>query len=456
MALPFVVALTALIYLKPQEFVPLLTAVPTLYIVFTLAIAGVVFDVGRGALSARLPPQAPWVLAFAGWALVDITLRDRTSIPRWFATIGIGVGIYLAVALAVGTASRARTFAALLLGLGMTLAVIGAHQSLQPFVCFRVDDAGGGRDEPVYDGHPCENWSECEKEAGTEMVDWLCERPGMLGTSSIGHGRVRYRGSLADPNELALVIGSALPFAFALGESKKSKARLLAVASMLVVAGWAIVRTESRGGQIVFAAVIGLFFIRRFRLWGAIVGCLAVLPVMLLGGRSGAEADASAMERIEAWYEGINMFKGHPILGVGPGLFTDHHYITAHNAYVLVMAETGIVGLFLWGLSVYASVKIPAKLWWEGDARLDARLRTLAPALLVAFVGLLIGIFFLSFAYHQVLYLFMGLSGALALAARRSVPDFDVRISAKEMAWMAVGCVGFVLFMFAYTRVRMR
>lgn len=456
MALPFVVALTALIYLKPQEFVPLLTAVPTLYIVFTLALAGVVFDIGRGALPARLPPQAPWVLGFAGWALVDITLRDRTSIPHWLATIGIGVGIYLAVALAVGTASRVRTFATLLLGLAMSLAVIGAHQSLQPFVCFRVDEDGGGRDEPVYDGHACENWSECEKEAGTERVDWLCERPGLLGTSSIGHGRVRYRGSLADPNELALVIGSALPFAFALREQKKTKLRLAAIVAMLGVAGWAIVRTESRGGQIVFAAVIGLFFIRRFRLWGAIAGCLAALPVMLLGGRSGAEADASAMERIEAWYEGMNMLKGHPILGVGPGLFVDHHYITAHNAYVLVAAETGLFGLFLWGMSVYASVKIPAKLWWDGDPRLDPTLRALAPALLVAFVGLLVGIFFLSFAYHQVLYLFMGLAGALAIAARRTVPDFEVRIRGKELAWMATACVGFVVFMFAYTRVRMR
>lgn len=456
MGLPFVLVLTAFIYLKPQEFMPALRALPMLYLVFGLALAGVVLDIGRGGIAARLPMQTIYVLAFAGWALVDLAIRDPSSVPRWISTIGVGVGIFFAVSLAAATSAGVHKYARLLLVLALTLAAVGAHQSVQPFVCFRLDEeAGANIDDPIYDGYPCDTWRDCMEHAGSDSEDWLCERAGVWGTSSVAKGRVRYRGSLADPNELALVVGSALPFGFAMHERRRTKIRLLLLLSALGLAGWAIVRTESRGGQLVFATVMGLYFIRRLRIWGAIVGCIVALPVLLLGGRSGASADASAMERIEAWYEAIDMLKSSPLLGVGPGLFVDHHHLTAHNAYLLVVAETGIIGLFLWTISIYCSFKIPAKLWWESDGRLDSTLAAIAPALLVAFAGIFVGIFFLSFAYHHVLYLFMGLAGALGLAARRFIPEFDVDVSAREMLALAVGCIAFVGLMFVYTRVRL-
>lgn len=454
MALPFVLALAAFIYLKPQEVVPALRAIPMLYVVFGSALGGVMMDMARGEVSTRLPMQAPYVLAFAGWTLVDLVIRDVSSLPRWFSTIGVGVGIYFAVALAAGTTNGVRKVASLLLALALTLGAVAAHQSLQPFVCFDIGEETGGIDDPRYDGHPCETWRDCMEHAGSDSEDWVCERPGVLGTSSVAKGRVRYRGSLADPNELALVVGSALPFGFAMYESRRSRLGFWLLLCALGVAGWAIIRTESRGGQIVFATVMGLYFIRKLRIWGAIVGCIVALPVLLLGGRSGASADSSAMERIEAWYEAVDLMRESPVLGVGPGLFTDHHYLTAHNAYLLVGAETGFVGLMLWAATVYVSIRIPMKLWWARDPRLDAKLVSMAPALLVAFVGMLVGIFFLSFAYHHVLYIFMGLAGALGLAARKTMPDFDVKLSAREVLGLAIGCVAFVVLMFVYTRVK--
>lgn len=455
MALPFVLLLTAFIYLKPQEVVPVLATLPLLYLFFGLALGCVALEMSLRWLPTRLPLQAPYVLAFLAWAFVDILIKDPSSLPRFVTTIGVGVGIYFTVSLGASTVSGVRTYGNLLLFLALVLGAVGAHQSVQPFVCFKLDEeAGATIDTPIFDGRPCDTWRDCMEGTGSDSEDWLCERAGVLGTSSVAKGRVRYRGSLADPNELALVVGSALPFGFAMHERKKTKARLMFLLSILGIAGWAIVRTESRGGQLVFATVMGLYFIRRLRLWGAIVGCIVALPVVLLGGRSGASADSSAMERIEAWYEGIDMLRSSPVLGVGPGLFTDYHYLTAHNAYMLVAAETGLIGLFLWSLSMYASIKIPATLWWARDERLGGTLTSLAPALLVAFAGMCTGIFFLSFAYHHVLYLFMGLSGALGLAARRRMPEFNMRISALEMVAVAVGCVAFIALMFVYTRVR--
>src|SRR3546814_14583581 len=42
------------------------------------------------------------------------------------------------------------------------------------------------------------------------------------------------------------------------------------------------------------------------------------------------------------------MFRANPGFGVCVGNFTDHTRLTAHNSFVLVLAETGIVGYTVW------------------------------------------------------------------------------------------------------------
>ena len=457
MALPFVLALVALVYLKPQEFIPLLAGLPLLHLVFVAAVAAVAYEISTGTLALRPPPQWRAVTAFALWALFVLLLRNRWSVPRLLAGTGTGVGIFFLAGMGLGTPSRVRTLGAVLLAFALMLATLGVHQSTQDFVCY-FHEEDGEWEAPTLDGHPCEGWRDCEFQSQRWDIDWECERPGLFGTSSVAHGRVRYRGSLADPNELALVIGIALPFGFALREGPRRKqgrlvGRLLALAG-LALAAWCIVETKSRGGQLVFAAVIGLYFIRRFRIWGAFIGAAATLPVVLLGGREGAEADSSAMERIEAWYEGINMIREHPLLGVGPGEFVEHHVRTAHNAYVLVAAETGLIGFLLWSVAIYTTMKIPWSLWWHGDRRLEPSLAPFAPALLVSMIGMLIGILFLSFAYHNVLYIFMGLAGALGLAAQRTMPEFRVKVGWREVLALALVDGLFLVFIYVYTRMK--
>jgi hypothetical protein len=72
--------------------------------------------------------------------------------------------------------------------------------------------------------------------------------------------------------------------------------------------------------------------------------------------------------------------------------------------------------------------------------------------LLAAFAGLSVGIFFLSFTYHYVLWIYMGLSGALYLAARRHDPEFRVRISARDLLLVGAFDAVLVLGMYGITR----
>jgi hypothetical protein len=126
---------------------------------------------------------------------------------------------------------------------------------------------------------------------------------------------------------------------------------------------------------------------------------------------------------------------------------------------MLALAELGFPGLFLFSMLVYVSTKIPwvALRRYSGDGAAllgdDARaMRAWAMGLFAAFIGLALGIFFLSFTYHYVLWIYMGLSGALFFAARRHDPEFSPRIG-----WRDVLLVGFldallVVGMFVVTR----
>jgi len=84
----------------------------------------------------------------------------------------------------------------------------------------------------------------------------------------------------------------------------------------------------------------------------------------------------------------------------------------------------------------------------------DPVARLWAVALLASLAGLAIGIFFLSFAYHPVLWCFLGMSAALAAAVRRHDPGFRVRIGLTDAAAILGGSVLVAVMVFAYTRLK--
>ena len=128
---------------------------------------------------------------------------------------------------------------------------------------------------------------------------------------------------------------------------RRSLARSALGLTTLLLVLLCAVMTASRGGQIVCLVVLAAYFSRRAGLAGLLLGGLLALPLLLLGGRSGEEAVSSTLERMECWQEAIAMWREHPVLGVGLGQFVEHHYMTAHNSYLLAVAELGLPGMLL-------------------------------------------------------------------------------------------------------------
>ncbi len=462
-AIPGIIALVVFIYARPQEFYAQLTIVPLLYLFFALALYGVLVDVRAGNSRLFAAPQLPWVLALFAYASIAVVFLAPSGAFGHVTTLAVCVALFALIAHGVQTFRALNVVAGTVLAMVLLVTGVGAHQGFQPMGCVIVDetipnDSASGR----YDGRPCDNPRDCYLGDAEPGAQYLCEHIGLLGTTSIGRGRVRYRGVLQDPNELALAGGIGLPLAFALGRvPRKSLGRLGLVLLTLVLVALCAVLTASRTGQVVFLAVIGVYFVKRFGLKGVLFGITVALPLLVFGGRSGEEAESSTFERVDCWVEAMGLFRSHPLFGIGLGQFGEYHYLTAHNSYLLALSELGPIGLLLFSIILYLSVKIPVEVLRvvgpTGEAALGASVaRPWAIALLAAFAGLAVGIFFLSFAYHYVLWIYIGLAGALYSAVRTHDPNFRVRFGPKDLALVVAADVAILVIVFLYVKWALR
>ena len=453
-AIPGIVLLLVQGYLRPQEFFVQLQSVPFLYLFFALALFGLAVDLKLRHTQLVASPLLPWALAFVGWALVTIGIRLPSNIQPSATELAIPLTYFFLLSQGVQSFRALATVAATLLVIGLCLSAIGVHQGTAPFGCFKLDpearDASG-----VWDGRSCANDLECQAGDAEPDADYLCERVGLFGTSSVASGRVRYRGALQDPNELALTLGVGLPFAFAFFERKRSGARLFLLAGSLLLVGGCVFLTKSRGGQLVFLTVLAVYFARRYGARGLLIGAFFAAPLILLsGGRS--DADASSRERIEMMHAALDLLRWYPGRGVGFGQILEYNPLTAHNSYALAGAELGFPGLFLFTALIYLSFKIVTTILHRYAGDRDAAVaRTWALALLASLAGMSIGIFFLSFCYHFVFWFYIALVGALYQATRAHDPNLDVRIDRGDLLRLVAIDIAIVVVLFVYTTVKM-
>ncbi len=459
--------LVFVIIIRPQEFVPAVESLGLLNIATGIAVLGVAVELGLGWLKRLGSPQLPWVFAFVAWCYLTVIVRAGVyELDSTNRTILFSVIFMLVVMLGCRTMGRLKGMAFLLLTLGLVLAYVGITQASHPFECIRLsaeDVRKGQRTNGTPTGMVCvTSRLECDADEraaspfyAPEEFEYVCEKAGPFDTFTMAHGRVRWRGILADPNELSMALGAALAFAFFFHRMAKTKLRHPIMGTIIVIMAMCVVRSQSRSGVLVLLAVLGAYFVRRFGVAkGIIVGAIMAAPVMLLGGRSGEEADSSSAERAGALFRGVDMVRQYPVFGVGRGLFGDHYFITAHNSYLLTASELGVPGMLLWSIVIYVTMKIPFKLAFRPPPGTDPAIKEFALAMLVSLLAFLVGITFLSFAYHNLLWIYIDLSGALYGVARDKVPGYEVKVKGNEIAWIAVADLAVLSFLFVFTRLR--
>jgi putative inorganic carbon (hco3(-)) transporter len=263
---------------------------------------------------------------------------------------------------------------------------------------------------------------------------------GWTGVPLIQDGRIQYVGIFNDPNDLGMLFVLTLPMAIYLASrgGMFGLRRLFWLGAGLTLL-YGIYLTDSRGALLAVAAVLGVWLWRKRGLMAAtLLGGVGLAGLLLLPSRLNdlSPDEESASGRVDAWYEGFQMFFSHPVLGVGADNFTDYNNLTAHNSLILVLAETGFVGFTLWlGFIGYCFWMMLAVLRHQPelpDARAAAAWgteRAIAMTLLLSLSGWLATAFFLSRSYAIVLYLLTALVVAAYANARRqfsSLPGFDL------------------------------
>jgi O-antigen ligase len=152
--------------------------------------------------------------------------------------------------------------------------------------------------------------------------------------------RIRGAGFLSDPNDFAQILLICLPLAFIAWRRGRLVANFFVVLVPVLILLWTTYLTHSRGGLIALAAVA--LMAARKKLGTPVSAALAsvfilgMLALDFTGGRGISAADGA--DRLEAWANGLEMFKSAPLFGIGFNGFTDYHEITAHNSFVLCLA----------------------------------------------------------------------------------------------------------------------
>ena len=442
-ALPGIGLLIIFILARPQEFIPLLQRVPFLHVFTVLAVVGYIIDVRLRRLQPIATNTLPWVIGLLVWAVISTAINAPDQLIARLLEMAILFALYGTIAHGV---QRFRTFQVVAAVLATTCLFITAvcfHQGLSPRQCIAGEEADGAI-EGTPDGRACEINEECRGPDAEPGFEYRCEHVGLFGTYSV-EDRVRYRGELHDPNEVALTIsagGMAMLIGFALRKRRTLWQVPLALGVVMVVV--TVYMTQSRGGLIAAMLVPGIFLIRRFGVLAVIPGALVALPVLIFGGRSGEAADLSTAMRYDAWATGLDMWHHSPIYGVGARMFSEHHFLTAHNSFVLTLAELGSVGLFLFTALLYLCIKtLIVGVRELSNVPGTAAAQVWGMTLLAAMAGIVFQINTLSFAYHSVLWLFLGLVGAWYSTVRHHRPELTVKLSLLDISIIAVSTVGY-------------
>ncbi|MCL2825283.1 MAG: O-antigen ligase family protein [Polyangiaceae bacterium] len=450
--LPGILGLVFLIFVRPFEFIEVLQTIPMLYLAFGLAIFGYAVDVRLGFSDVRPAPQLFWAALFFVWCVITGLAKSPGSMVGDVFRIAIGMVLFYLVAHGVRTFRMFEIIAAFILACSLFVCVICVHQGFAERQCIGLSAQEGRLSTGTPDGRTCERAEMCYGPEAEPGYSYRCEKIGLLGTTAIGD-RVRYLGLLQDPNEVSLVVAAALPFAFAFYQRRRTAVRTVMVVASVILVAMTVMLSQSRGGQIVFLAVIGTYFLKKYGWWGAVLGGIGALPILALGGRGGDEASESSLERLECWYSGVAMFISDPMFGVGVGQFTQHHFLTAHNSYVLAAGELGLIGTVAWVCVMWLTIKIPLTAVIDLENMPGAETgRVWALALLASTASMTVGVFFLSFNYHYILWLFIGISGAFYMAVKGHLPNWRVPFGWRDVAGVTAVSIGIIAVIFLYTR----
>ena len=320
---------TVLLITRPQEFIPGLLAVPILQVVVISAFGIWVFmpDKGIELPQFRLLP----LFLLSVWLSLGIGDGYWGGIVPALEKLLPPIFLFIIISGCVRSVRELRIYSAVVIACACVLVLHGHLQTT----------TGIG-------------WT------GRPMID----------------NRITYSGIFDDANDLGLLIVTSLALAmFHLGAKQGWFTRLPYIAAICWLL-YGVYLTDSRGTMLAMLLVLGAEVWRAFGKIAVLVGGAIAVPVLIAFTRFSElnTEEESAAGRFEAWYEGLQFVTESPVFGYGWDTFPDHAYgFTAHNSWVLAMAELGIFGYTFWLAFVTLTGWMIFRLAFPGAPRPAAR-----------------------------------------------------------------------------------
>jgi O-antigen ligase len=269
--------------------------------------------------------------------------------------------------------------------------------------------------------------------------------------------RIQGTGIFSDPNDLGMTLVMTLPMVMStMVGGRVSVFSRAGAAFALVIILTACYYTNSRGTMLGIAIVFTIYAYRRVGAVVAIMMAGIAFSAILAFGPSRmanvSSSEASAQGRIQAWVAGYDMLQSSPIWGVGWQRFDDIHYRVAHNSFVHVLGELGIIGAFCFmGMYYWYFVSLRRQqAVAAGTIAAPAPTRPavvrIARDLSDSGVGLLTAMCFLSRQYTVTAFILLALVACLASASDEQRPRNTSTLVAHGLAVGSLTFVGIVFF----------
>ena len=269
---------------------------------------------------------------------------------------------------------------------------------------------------------------------------------------SIGEGSndmIRGEGLAGGANSAARYILVALIFLNCVRGTVKNFVLYVLVSGAIAISAVGVIFTGSRTGMLLLAGVLAMIVFdrtggRRRQSLGLliVVGLVflflapdRVLNIFQSVGPSITRGTDTVGLRYSLWEAGLAMWRDNPLAGVGIGQFPyrlkDYdirRFLGAHNMYIQVLAETGLIGATLFmGMLGTSFVAL-----WRATRCANKRLSALAKAWLTAFIVLLVGGLTKHDQADKLLWICIGVSFYFELQSRHLAERAKCRISGRR------------------------
>ena len=272
--------------------------------------------------------------------------------------------------------------------------------------------------------------------------------------------RLQSTGVFNDPNDLCLVlVVGILLSVYAIGERRLGAGRFLWLGPLLLF-GYALALTRSRGGFLAFLAGLLVYFRARFGVARTALLSALLLPGLfaLFAGRQTeiAVGENTGQTRIQLWSEALMDFRSNPLCGVGVDKFKITAGHVVHNSFLQSFTEMGFPGgvLFLgaFGFALWSLHRLGGR----GRTILDPELRRLHPVMTAVVAAYGMGMVALSVGYIVPTYTVLGLAGVYVQAAATNPPLAPVRFGGRFLARAAAASVLFLACVYVFVRIFIR